>query len=155
MNDLILLLQEVKKNWGIETVAAIQRAIEAEGAQFSNELFNSISYTQDDTLDGDISFTMADYGKFVDEGVNGLLQSWGSQYQFRGNWKGTAVAIKDWAAAKGLNQWALGHSIQKEGIKPRKFFNSVIESRLPDLATGLEQAYTAYLNQITNRQQRP
>lgn len=155
MNDLILLLQQVKRDWGIETVAAIQRAIESEGAQFSNELFNSITYVQEDTLDGDITFKMADYGRFVDEGVNGLLTTWNSPYSFRGNWAGTAAAIQDWAQAKGLNQWSLGRSIQNKGIKPRKFFKSVIENRLPDLATQLELAYTNYITSTINRQQKP
>lgn len=155
MNELIQILREVKLNWGIETVRAIQRAIEAENAIFTNELFNSITVAQNPDLDGDVTFGMTDYGKFIDEGVNGLLQDWGSAYSFRGQWKGTAVAIETWANSKGLNQWALGRSIQDKGIKPRKFFTSVIESRMDVLATDLEAAYTNYLNDAINRQQRP
>ena len=153
MNELIQLLQIAKQEWGIETVRAIQRAIEEEGAQFSYELFNSINYKVDENPDGEVTFSMADYGKFVDEGVNGLLQEWGSEYSFAGNWKGTAFAISDWAASKGLNRWALGRSIQDKGIKPRKFFKSVIGARLPDLEIKLQEAYTNYLNSIINRQQ--
>lgn len=155
MNDLILLLQEVKRNWGIETVNAIKARIEAENIIFSSELLNSIGLNQDDTLDGNITFKMTDYGKFIDEGVNGLLLTQNSPYSFRGNWRGTAVAIQKWAEAKGLNPWATAHSIQNKGIKPRRFFNSVIESRIPNLATDLEEAYATYLNQQINRQQRP
>jgi hypothetical protein len=153
MNDLIRILLEVKSNWGMETVEAIKRKIEEEDAIFTSELRSSITFTQDTTLDGDVNFIMADYGKFIDEGVNGLITSWSSQYSFKGNWRGTAMAVGDWAQAKGLNKWALGHSIQNKGIRPRKFFYTVIESRLPNLAQDLEAAYTAYLEAQINRQQ--
>lgn len=155
MNELILLLQEVKRNWGIETVNAIKAKIQAEEAIYSSNLLDSIGLNQDDSLDGNITFKMADYGKFLDEGVNGLIQSQNSQYQFKGNWRGTAVAIKSWAESKGLNPWATAHSIQNKGIRPRKFFTSVIEARMPNLATDLEQAYTTYLTDQINKQQRP
>jgi hypothetical protein len=152
MNDLILLLQQVKARWGVETVNAIKARIEAENAIFSSDLLNSITATPDETLDGNISFKMTDYGKFIDEGVNGLQQSQGSEYSFRGNWKGTAAAIEPWATAKGLNPWAVARSIQDKGITPRRFFKSVIEARLDDLALDLEQAYQTYLDeQINNR----
>ena len=155
MDELIRLLLQVKSEWGMETVNAIKAKIEQEDAIFSSQLLNSITFTQEVSLDGDVKFIMADYGHFIDEGVNGLTTQWGSQFSFKGNWKGTAAAVGDWAAAKGLNQWALGRSIQDKGIKPRKFFTSVVEARIPDLATMLETAYTTYLNQQTNRQQNP
>ena len=156
MNDqLILLLQQAKAQWGIETVQAIRNKINEEGLIFQSNLVNSIAYEQDDTLDGNISFKMTDYGKFLDEGVNGTLTNVGSQFSFKGNWKGTAVAIKEWADSKNLNNWALGHSIQKKGIQPRKFFNSVIESRIPNLATNLDTAYRTYLNNMINNQLNP
>ena len=155
MDELIRLLLQVKSEWGMETVNAIKAKIEQEDAIFSSQLLNSITFTQEVSLDGDVKFIMADYGQFIDEGVNGLTTQWGSQFSFKGNWKGTAAAVGDWAAAKGLNQWALGRSIQDKGIKPRKFFTSVVEARIPDLATMLETAYTTYLNQQTNRQQNP
>lgn len=155
MNDLILLLQQVKAEWGLETVNAIKAKLQEEDAIFSSQLLNSIGFSQDDTLDGNISFKMTDYGKFIDEGVNGLLQSQGSEYSFRGNWIGTALAVQAWSTAKGLNMWAVGRSIQDKGIRPRRFFSSVIESRLPNLATDLEQAYVTYMEQQINNQQRP
>jgi len=155
MNELIQILLRVKSEWGMETVNAIKAKIEQEDAIFSSQLLNSITFTQEVSLDGDVKFIMADYGQFIDEGVNGLTTQWGSQFSFKGNWKGTAAAVGDWAAAKGLNQWALGRSIQDKGIRPRRFFTSVIEARIPDLATMLETAYTTYLNQQTNRQQNP
>lgn len=156
MNEqLIQLLQQAKAEWGIETVQAIRNKINEIGLIWQSNLVNSIGFEQDDTLDGNITFKMEEYGKFLDEGVNGLEVTHNSQFSFKGNWKGTAVAIKEWAASKNLNNWALGHSIQKKGITPRRFFNSVIESRLPNLATNLDVAYRTYLDNLINNQQRP
>lgn len=149
------LLQNAKRQWGIETVEAIKNRIREEDAIFSQTLLDSVGLNQDDTLDGNITFKMVDYGHFLDEGVNGLQNSVGSQFSFRGNWKGTAVALTDWANAKGLNKWAVAQKLQKEGLRPRRFFTSVIEARLPELGPQLELAYTTYLNDMINRQQNP
>jgi len=155
MPDLITILQQAKADWGRETVEAIKLKIQRDGVVFSSDLLNSIGFNQDDTLDGNITFKMSDYGKFVDEGVNGTSTNVGSQFSFKGNYKGTAVAIKQWADSKGLNNWALGHSIQKKGIKPRRFFKDVIATQLPDFETNLVGAYNEYLNSQINRQQNP
>jgi hypothetical protein len=147
------ILQEAKRQWGAETVEAIKLKINEGDIIWQSTLLNSIRFQQDDSLDGEIDFKMTEYGKFIDEGVNGTSNSVGSQFTFRGNWKGTALAIKPWADSKGINPYAVAKSIQKSGIKPRRFFNSVIESRLPDLATKLEIAYTTYLNDAINKAQ--
>jgi hypothetical protein len=149
------LLQEAKRQWGVETVEAIKLEITEKNLIFSRGLIDSIGLNQDDTLDGNITFKMADYGKFLDEGVNGTSVQQGSQYSFRGNWKGTAMALTDWANAKGFNKWALAHKIQRDGLEPRRFFTSVIEQRLPQLGPKLELAYATYLNDMINNQQKP
>jgi hypothetical protein len=149
------VIQDAKRQWGIETVNAIKKKIEQEDLIFQRTLLDSIGLNQDDTLDGNITFKMTDYGKFLDEGVNGTENQFGSQFSFQGNWRGTGAAIQDWATSKGLNPWATAKSIQKKGIEPRKFFNSVIETRLPQLALDIEAAYATYLNNIINNQQRP
>lgn len=153
--ELIKILQDAKAQWGLGTVEAIKKKIADDRIIYQSNLLNSIGFSQDDTPDGNITFKMTDYGKFVDEGVNGLLVDHNSEYSFRGNWQGTAFAIKAWADSKGLNNFALGHSIQKKGIKPRRFFNSVVEARIPDLASDLEEAYIGYLEGLINRQQKP
>jgi hypothetical protein len=156
MNDqLIVLLQQAKAQWGIETVTAIRNRINEIGLIWQSTLVNSIGFSQDDTLDGNITFKMAEYGKFLDEGVNGTNTTYNSPYQFKGNYKGTAMAIQEWANSKNLNNWAVARSIQKKGLEPRRFYNSVIESRIPELATKLEGAYRTYLDGLINRQQNP
>lgn len=145
------ILQEAKREWGAETVEAIKLKINEDDIIFQSVLLNSIAFEQDQTLDGEINFKMSDYGKFIDRGVNGTSVSVGSEFSFRGKWQGTALAIKPWADAKGLNPYAVARKIQRDGIKPRRFFESVIESRLPDLAKNLEAAYTKYLNDAINK----
>ena len=47
---------------------------------------------------------------------------------------GLAYHLKDWADARGLNNWAVAWTMQNEkGLKPRLFFNSTIERLYPKL----------------------
>jgi hypothetical protein len=143
------LLQQVTDQWGAETVAAILRKLDSYPIRWNGTLRRSISYEQDGT---DIRFNMADYGSFIDEGVSGTVVKRDTPFSFRGRYKGTAFYIKDWALSKGLNQWAVAKSIQKKGIKPRPFFTSVIESRIPELEPFIAQATEDYLISVLQQQ---
>ena len=143
------LLQQVTDQWGAETVAAILRKLDSYPIRWNGTLRRSISYEQDGT---DIRFNMADYGSFIDEGVSGTVVKRDTPFSFRGRYKGTAFYIKDWALSKGLNQWAVAKSIQKKGIKPRPFFTSVIESRIPELEPLITQATEDYLISVLQQQ---
>jgi hypothetical protein len=150
MNELINILNLAKKQWGIETVQAIIRKIEQDNTIWEGNLKNSIRFKQDEKT-GDITFLMKEYGEYLDEGVNGTRSAYSTQYQYRGNWKGMGFALTKWADSKGLNPYAVAWTLQRDGLKPRRFFKSVIESRVPDLATSLERAYNDYLNASMNR----
>ena len=150
--ELIALINQVKDTWGMETVNAIIAKIREEDLMFSGTLERSILYQQDAA--GEISFFMADYGIFQDEGVNGTNNNVGSQFTFKGNWKGTAFHLQEWATSKGLNPYATAKSIQRKGIQPKKFFTSVVESRINVLGESINQAIADYMNQLINRQQR-
>lgn len=143
------LLQQVTDQWGAETVAAILRKLDSYPIRWNGTLRRSISYEQDGT---DIRFNMADYGSFIDEGVSGTVVKRDTPFSFRGRYKGTAFYIKDWALSKGLNQWAVAKSIQKKGIKPRPFFTSVIESRIPELEPLIAQATEDYITSVLQQQ---
>lgn len=158
MDELYAILQEAKRQWGIETVNAIKQKIQDGGIIWKSTLLDSIGLNQDDTLDGNITFKMTEYGKFIDEGVNGIRSAYATPYGFSGDKdkiRKMAWAIKPWADSKGLNPWAVANSIQRKGIKPRLFFKSVVEARLPDLADRINIAYQTYLNELVNRQQNP
>lgn len=152
-DELKRLLEEVYDQWGSETVKAIVKEIDKFPIKWKGILRRSISYRVGD-IGGDdaIEFNAADYGRFVDEGVNGILLNRDAPYSFRlSSIKGVAYHIKPWADSKGLNNWAVATSIVRKGIKPRPFFNSVIQSRTTKLQEGLTEAYQAYLDAQVNK----
>lgn len=149
MEELTKLLAEVQDQWGAETVKAILKKLDSYPIKWQGTLRRSISYAQDEKT-SEIEFNMADYGKFIDEGVNGTLVKRNSPYSFKGNIPGTAFYLKQWASAKGINPYAAATSIQRKGIKPRPFFNDVIESRVDDLGEAIIAAQEEYLNKTIN-----
>ncbi len=149
MNDLQALLEQAANLWGQETVAAILKQLDSYPIQWNGSLRRSIMYEETEPFN--FKFLMADYGQFQDEGVDGTNTSYNSPYKFKGNWKGTAFHIKQWADSKGLNSFAVARSIQAKGIKPRPFFKTVVETRLPELQVVLNDTYQTYLNQSIQR----
>ena len=150
--ELILLLKQIKDQWGRETVAAILRTMDTKrnSLNFNGTLRKSISYEQDKSLDGDISFFMADYGHFLDKGVNGTRSAFSTPFSFSGDKdkiRKMGGALKPWADAKGLNPWALAYSLQRKGIEPRRFFDSVVETRIGILGESLTQAIADSIGQ--------
>ena len=149
--ELQALLEAAANLWGQETVAAILRQLDSYPIQWNGILRRSIMYEEKEPFN--FTFLMADYGQFQDEGVDGTNNSYNSPFKFKGNWKGTAHFIKPWADAKGLNSFAVARSIQAKGIKPRPFFKSVVESRLPQLEVVINETYQNYLNASIQRAQ--
>lgn len=150
--ELINLLKQIKDQWGRETVAAILRTMDTKrnSLNFNGTLRKSISYEQDKSLDGDISFFMADYGHFLDQGVNGTRSAYSTPFSFSGDKdkiRKMGGALKPWADAKGLNPWALAYSLQRKGIEPRRFFDSVVETRIGILGESLTQAIADSIGQ--------
>lgn len=144
------ILRKVKDKWGRETVAAILRKIDSYPIRWQGTLRRSVSYSQDPGLDGDINFFMADYGQFIDDGV-GIF---GPRKQRIPPARKGALAyhLKTWSNSKGLNSWAVATNIIKRGgIRPRPFFNSVIDSRINLLGQDVEKALELYINNKVNK----
>lgn len=154
MQDLLQILNQVQEQWGKETVAAIVKEIEAKNLIFKDNLRQSI---KSELVNDEINFSMTEYGKFQDEGVNGLRSAYTTAFQFSGDpvkIRKMGGALKDWADQKGLNAWATAWSIQRKGLEPKHFYKSVIESRLDDLTEKLGEAQKTYLDSlIQNKQQ--
>lgn len=155
--ELISLLKQVKDQWGRETIAAIllQMDNSRNGLVFRGTLKKSVIYEQAPDLDGDISFFMADYGHFLDQGVNGTRSAYATQFKFSGDKnkiRKMGGALKPWADSKGINAWALANSIQKKGIAPRRFFDSVVEARLGTLGEAITIALTEYMTANLGKQ---
>ena len=156
MNEqLIALLKQIKDQWGRETVAAILRTMDTKrnSLTFNGTLRKSISYEQTNDLDGDISFFMADYGHFLDKGVNGVLSAYATSYSYSGDpqkIRKMGGALRPWANAKGINPWALAWTLQRKGLEPRRFFDSVVEARVgilgEQITNGLSEYMTTRLN---------
>lgn len=142
MKELQILLQRAEAQWGRDTVAAIIRQMRTYPIRWQGTLQRSIVFKQKDL---ELDFFMADYGKFIDEGI-GIFGP--SRKPPGPRFKGAlAHYLKPWADSKGLNSWAVATNIVKRGgIRPRPFFKSVIEQRIPMLDTYLDNAYTEYLN---------
>lgn len=149
--ELLQYLKEIQLEWGRGTVKAIIKKIDAERLVFEGNLRKSIDFDLNDK--GEFVFDMEGYGAYLDEGVNGTILNRGSKFQFSGNYKGTAYALTAWATAKGLNRFAVARSIQKKGIKPRRFFNDVIASRTNDLGELITQGMADWMeNNIGDKQ---
>lgn len=153
--ELILILKQVKDIWGRETVAAILREMDRKrnSLTFKGTLKKSVMYEQGADLDGDISFFMADYGHFLDQGVNGTRSAYSTPFSFSGDKdkiRKMGGALKPWVDSKGLNAWALANSIQKKGIEPRRFFDSVVESRINVLGEAITIALSEYMTMRLN-----
>lgn len=155
--ELLALLKQIKDQWGRETVAAILKRIDSYPIKYKGTLKRSVFYEQDKTPDADIEFFMADYGKFVDKGVNGTGQTRNSEFSFKQtSIKGVAYHIRPWATSKGLNNWAVATNIVKKGIKPRPFFDSVIQSRVNVLGEAITQGIADFMdNQINGLNNTP
>jgi hypothetical protein len=65
------LIREVEQIWIVEVKNKIKEEITELGLIDSGTLENSIVSEYDDqSVDGDIKFGMAEYGKYLDQGVN-------------------------------------------------------------------------------------
>ena len=146
MNELEQILEDALDKWGQETVQAILRKIDSYPIRWKGLLRRSISY---EIKGQNVEFLMADYGKFIDEGV-GLFGS--RKTRIPTSKKGAlAYYLKEWSTSKGLNSWAVATNIIKRGgIKPRPFFNSVIQQRVQGLDKVLNDAYDDFLQKAVD-----
>ena len=146
MNELEQILEDALDKWGQETVQAILRKIDSYPIRWKGLLRRSISY---DIKGQNVEFLMADYGKFIDEGI-GLFGS--RKTRIPTSKKGAlAYYLKEWSTSKGLNSWAVATNIIKRGgIKPRPFFNSVIQQRVQGLDKVLNDAYDDFLQKAVD-----
>jgi hypothetical protein len=131
--------EEIKKifdEWGKDTVIAIQALLTAQRNVATGNLRRSIKYVLGENF---IQFTMAEYGKYVDEGT-------------RPHWAPIAP-FKKWASAKGLKPsvaYAVRASIAKKGTKAHRFFQVAIEKEIANLLPQLDEGFIRFLdNRIT------
>jgi len=146
--DLTEILIEAKKKWGKSVVEAIKKKISEINLIDSGELEKSITFDPSEGVDGGQIFSMKEYAKFQDLGVNPVGKNlYETEFQFKGNFVGTANAIKKWGKLGDKNPYAVARKIQFiTGLKPKKFYRSIIEAQLEGLGQIYADAYSQYLN---------
>lgn len=129
----------------------IESRLTSNGKIASGELYDSIGYTiKQDGSKIKLTFSMADYGKFVDKGVNGYAQSRGSIYSFKEkNGQGSGgksefiSRLQKWCAIKGLPKGAaypIRRNIWKYGIASTQFFTLPTTRRKKQLEQGIKKS---------------
>lgn len=78
-----------------------------------------------------IEVTMSYYGKFIDQGVNGIQVNWGSPYSFRDKMP-PASAFSSYTSDLS-EQFAIAASVYRNGIQPRDFIQPVIDQKMEGL----------------------
>ena len=145
------VLDILYRRWAEETIVIMLRVMDTSnpsGLKWRGTLRNSLKYVLSEQ--GVDILMKAAYGQYQDEGVNGLNNNYGSPYSFSSAKKGfidrkvvakMARALRPWAKAKGLNEFAVAYSLQRKGIKPKRFFKTVYEARIDILVAEIEKAF--------------
>jgi hypothetical protein len=133
-------------------------ALTKKGKNVSKELYNSIdSELKVSKNSFELSFVMADYGKFIDKGVKGKESSAKapqSPYQYKNKMPPTKVFDK-WVIKRGLAgrnkkgqfvsreslKFAIAKSVQLYGIETTNFFTKPFENAFKNLPDELVEAY--------------
>ncbi len=132
-------LKKALELWGAETVKKIIAAMPAD----TGKLKASVKYTIGQEF---IDFSMDTYGRYLDEGTG----KFGPRNKPLPNNKrtiaGIAFGLKTWASKKNLNEWAVAKKIvERGGLRPRGFFNRVIEREIVNLLPHLDGAFVEYI----------
>lgn len=128
----------------VETsIIQMKDALTSAGRVSSGELQSSINAeikTENEAVI--VDFIFADYWDFVNEGVNGLTNNFGSPYSFSQIAKVPSSggltfpeSIKRWITERGLEAedgnyeglaWVIMQSVKRKGLRPSNFVNDVI-----------------------------
>lgn len=122
--------------------------------ELSGDLRNSISVNVIPSQDGPkVEIDMLYYGRFIDEGVNGISINWGSPYSFRDK-KPPASAFAKYTSNLS-EQFAIAASVYVNGIKPRNFIQPVIDDKIQGLADLIsESIFDNFFKQNNNKETR-
>jgi hypothetical protein len=142
--------------------AEIESRLHGHNKVASGDLYDSIGYTIKETPTKiSLKFEMADYGKFVDKGVNGYMNGWGSPYSFKPkDGKGSGkksefiTKLQKWCAIKGLPKdaaYPIRKNIWKNGIAPTNFFTLPTRRRAKQFALGVEKNLALDVEEIIQK----
>lgn len=148
----------VLENFGQKLIADVRQSLDSKGKNATGRLNQSLSF--DLKIMGSeftFSFAMADYWRYVDEGVNGSQTAYNTPHKFTGSGLDKEKKFKElvkWVRVKSVfggldtkDAEGLAFGIMKKqrkfGIKPSNFYSDVInDGRLIELQAALERAAT-------------
>jgi hypothetical protein len=135
----------------------------------SGNLRNSIGYDLKVNPNSfELEFIMAEYGMFVDEGVQGskssYLESRNSRFEFSGRFKTIPTKSLDrWVVRRGIKgvrdeqgkfikrdslKYLIAKSIYEKGIKASLFFTKPFEKAFDNLPTEIVEAYALDIDEF-------
>ena len=120
--------------------------------ELSGDLKNSFDVTVSPSSSGaKIEIDMTYYGRFIDEGVNGVKVSWGSPYSFRDK-RPPASAFSKYTSNLS-EQFAIAASVYSNGIRPRNFIQPVLDNKLQGLADLItDSIFNNFFNGLEGKQ---
>jgi hypothetical protein len=138
---------EVEKKWAQKVVTNAKSILLRNKKIATGKLYNSVSYSV--SPDGDISFSYAEEGKYVESGRRrgarypppGPILQWIKVKGIKGRDRTTGRFITD----KSLT-FLIQRAISRDGIKPVKFMSEAIEKATQQLLLDLDKSITAYYN---------
>tara|TARA_R110002020_G_scaffold97546_6_gene232524 strand:+ start:588 stop:1073 length:486 start_codon:yes stop_codon:yes gene_type:complete len=111
----------------------------------TKDLYNSIGYKLNVSKNSfSLSFFMADYGEFQDQGVQGAFskkKAPNSPFSFKRNRPIGAKHFQRWAKSKGLSPFAVANSVWRKGLKPSLFFTKPFEDAFLQLPEELIEQF--------------
>jgi len=142
------------------------------GSNFSKNLYDSIKYDLEVFNQGKsftFTFSMADYGKYQDQGVRGVggVRKSTSVFNSRNNkgklWKqkvkkgetpfsykeGVKPSVKhfiEWSKKKGLSPFAVREAVYHQGIPAKKFFTTSFNQQFKKLPDEIVKAFNLDLD---------
>jgi hypothetical protein len=136
---------EVEKKWAQKVVTNAKSILLRNKKVATGKLYNSVSYSV--SPDGDISFSYAEEGKWVESGRRrgarypppGPILQWIKVKGIKGRDRTTGRFITD----KSLT-FLIQRAISRDGIKPVKFMSEAIEKSTQQLLLDLDKSITAY-----------
>lgn len=158
------------KRFGRTVVKEAKTALTKQDRNVSKELYNSIKYDSKVSKNSfELSFYMADHGKFQDKGVKGKSSSSkapNSPFKFgngTGKKGGLSSSIFEWVKARRFQfrdresgkfmsykntAFLISRSIYQKGIKPTNFFSKPFEAAFKRLPDELIKAYGLELDKL-------
>lgn len=154
----MLDVQGVLDKFGKRVVKESKTRLTKERINVSKSLYNSIKYDLKVHKNSfELSFSMADYGKFIDKGVQGKksnAKAPNSPFKYRDK-RPPAKVFDKWIVKRGIakrnkkgqfvsrksQQFAIANAVYNYGIKETNFFKKPFESAYKDLPKELIKTY--------------